>query len=227
MLPAGCICGLFLFLASLSQQAGIAYTTTAKAGFITALYVVLVPVLGSFFRRRPEPVIWLCVVLSVVGLYFLSIKGEFSLEMGDTLVILAAFLFACQILSLDHFAPKMDPILLSFLEYMVQGLLAGILLPFFEHPSLADLSAALPAILYAGICSTGIAYTLQVVAQKGLDPTIASMLMSLEGVFAALFGWLLLGEGLTLREFFGCVLMFAAVILASIFGGSEKEKEGD
>lgn len=223
MLPAGAVCGFFLFSASLSQQAGIAYTTTAKAGFITALYVVLVPVLASFLGRRAKVVIWFSVLLSVAGLYLLSIKGAFRLELGDSLVILAAFLFAVQILCLDHFAPKMDPILLSFLEYLVQGVLAAILLPFFEHPTLDALAAAMPAILYAGIFSTGIGYTLQVVAQKGLDPTIASMIMSLEGVFAALSGWLVLGQGLTLRELLGCALMFFAVILASLFGGQKAE----
>ncbi|MGX8728449.1 MAG: DMT family transporter, partial [Lachnospiraceae bacterium] len=158
------------------------------------------------------------------GLYLLSIKGGFQIEGGDTLVILAAFLFAVQILCLDHFAPKMDPILLSFLEYLTQGILAGILLPFFEHPTLDSLAGAMPAILYAGVFSTGIGYTLQVVAQKGLDPTIASMIMSLEGVFSAIFGWLILHEGLAGRELLGCGLMFVAVILASIFGGEKQEK---
>ncbi len=224
MLPAGGICGLFLFLASLSQQAGMAFTTAAKAGFITALYVVLVPVFATFLGRKARPILWFSVILSVAGLYLLSIKGGFQIEGGDTLVILAAFLFAVQILCLDHFAPKMDPILLSFLEYLTQGILAGILLPFFEHPTLDSLAGAMPAILYAGVFSTGIGYTLQVVAQKGLDPTIASMIMSLEGVFSAIFGWLILHEGLAGRELLGCGLMFVAVILASIFGGEKQEK---
>ncbi len=216
-LIGGMICGLFLGFASLAQQAGIQYTTTGKAGFITALYVILVPILGIFLGKFPEMKIWIAAVIGLAGLYLISMSGGFSIERGDALVILCAFLFSMQILSVDHFSGKVeDTVLLancSFIFASIVGLGGTILL---ESPTLEGiLGAALP-ILYAGAMSGAVGYTLQIVAQKNTDPTVASLLMSLESVFSALAGWAILGERMNVRELSGCALVFAAVIFAQI-----------
>lgn len=209
-------CGIFLFTASAAQQIGIETTTTAKAGFITALYVVLVPIASMFMGKRVGKKIWLCVVLGVVGLYLLCMRGSFTLSRGDAMVLLCAFLFTGQIMSVDHFAPKMDGVRLSAMQFIVVAVLSTICMFIFEKPSWSLIQSAAMPILYAGIMSSGVAYTLQIVAQKDLNPTIASLAMCLESVFSALAGWVILGQGLTFREFSGCLLMFAAIVMAQL-----------
>lgn len=221
-LTGGMICGFFLFAASWAQQAGIAYTTTAKAGFITTMYVVIVPILSIFLRKKVPVRIWLCVLLSVTGLYLLSMQGGFYLEKGDSLVLLSALLFAFQILAINRYAPLMNGILLTCLEFFAEALLSTVFMFIFETPALPSLRLAFSSILYAGVMSSGIAYTLQVITQKHLDPTIASLIMSLESVFAALTGWLILHQTLSLRELSGCALMFASILLSQLPAGEKK-----
>ena len=213
----GAVCGTLLFAASAAQQIGITLNpSTAKASFITAMYVIIVPILSLVLGRRVGKKIWLCVAMSVVGLYLLCIAGSLSLSRGDAMVLLCALLFAGHIMTVDHFSPKMDGVQLSCIQFFTTALLARGCVVLFGRPTGAALQSALLPILYAGILSSGVGYTLQIVAQKGLNPTIASMAMSLESVFSALAGWVILGQGLTAREFSGCTLMFAAIILAQL-----------
>lgn len=216
LLLGGLCCGIFLFAASASQQAGIAYTTTAKAGFITTLYVLIVPVISFFAGKRVGKKIWVCVVIGIVGLYLLCINGSFIPGTGDLLMLLCAFLFSGQILAVARFSPRVDGVRLSCLQFLVTALLSTVFMFIFEQPSLPDLKNAAVSIIYAGIMSSGIAYTLQIIGQKDLNPTVASLAMSLESVFSALSGWIILGEGLSARELCGCVLMFAAITAAQL-----------
>lgn len=213
----GICCGIALCAASNFQQVGIKYTTVGKAGFITALYVVLVPILGIFLRKKVSALVWFCVALSVSGLYLLCIpQGEFSLGFGDVLVLICALLFSFHILVIDHFSPKGDGVVISCIQFFVCGILSGIMMLFTEEPSVGNVMAAKIPILYAGVLSSGVAYTLQVVAQKNVNPTVASLIMCLESVVAVLAGWLILHEALSTRELAGCLLMFVAIVLAQI-----------
>ena len=216
LLTGGAACGFFLCAASAFQQVGIRYTTTAKAGFITALYVVIVPILSVFFGKSVKSRIWMCVALAVLGLYLLCMRGELSLSFGDGVVLVCAFLFACQIMTVDYFAPQVDTVRLSQTQFLVTALLSTVCMFFFEDLSSDSLIRALPSIAYAGVMSSGVAYTLQIIGQQNLNPAIASITMSLESVFAALAGWIVLGQSMTVRELAGCVLMFAAIILAQL-----------
>ena len=216
LLMGGAACGFFLCAASAFQQVGIRYTTTAKAGFITALYVVIVPILSVFFGKSVKSRIWMCVALAVLGLYLLCMRGELSLSFGDGVVLVCAFLFACQIMTVDYFAPQVDTVRLSQTQFLVTALLSTVCMFFFEDLSTDSLIRALPSIAYAGVMSSGVAYTLQIIGQQNLNPAIASITMSLESVFAALAGWIVLGQSMTVRELAGCVLMFAAIILAQL-----------
>ena len=216
LLTGGAACGFFLCAASAFQQVGIRYTTTAKAGFITALYVVIVPILSVFFGKSVKSRIWMCVALAVLGLYLLCMRGELSLSFGDGVVLVCAFLFACQIMTVDYFAPQVDTVRLSQTQFLVTALLSTVCMFFFEDLSTDSLIRALPSIAYAGVMSSGVAYTLQIIGQQNLNPAIASITMSLESVFAALAGWIVLGQSMTVRELAGCVLMFAAIILAQL-----------
>ena len=216
LLMGGAACGFFLCAASAFQQVGILYTTTAKAGFITALYVVIVPILSVFFGKSVKSRIWMCVALAVLGLYLLCMRGELSLSFGDGVVLVCAFLFACQIMTVDYFAPQVDTVRLSQTQFLVTALLSTVCMLLFEDLSTDSLIRALPSIAYAGVMSSGVAYTLQIIGQQNLNPAIASITMSLESVFAALAGWIVLGQSMTVRELAGCVLMFAAIILAQL-----------
>ena len=216
LLMGGAACGFFLCAASAFQQVGIRYTTTAKAGFITALYVVIVPILSVFFGKSVKSRIWMCVALAVLGLYLLCMRGELSLSFGDGVVLVCAFLFACQIMTVDYFAPQVDTVRLSQTQFLVTALLSTVCMFFFEDLSTDSLIKALPSIAYAGVMSSGVAYTLQIIGQQNLNPAIASITMSLESVFAALAGWIVLGQSMSFRELAGCVLMFAAIILAQL-----------
>jgi drug/metabolite transporter (DMT)-like permease len=213
---AGLCCGLFLGTASICQQFGVMTTSVGKSGFITALYVVLVPVLSSFLGKRIRPMVWLSVAIAVTGLYFLSVKGSLQFETGDLWLIACAFLFAMHIMVIDHFTPHVSGVKMSCLQFFVAALFCLGPMLAWESPSLAGVQAAIVPLLYSGICSCGIAYTLQIVGQKGADPTVASMLLSLESVFAAIAGFLLLHQQLSIRELLGGALMFAAIILSQL-----------
>lgn len=214
----GVCCGVFLCVASNFQQFGISYTTVGKAGFITALYIVIVPILGIFRGKKAGIQIWLGVALAVVGLYLLCMQGGLHLDKGDSLVLGCALVFSMHILTVDYFAPRVDGVKLSCIQFMVSGILSGICMMIFEKPQLSQILSAWLPICYAGLLSSGAGYTLQIVGQKGLNPTVASLIMSLESVFAALAGFVLLGQNMSVRELVGCVLMFAAIILAQLPG---------
>ena len=213
---AGIICGLFLFLANCCQQTGIQYTTAGKAGFITAFYIVIVPVLGIFFRKKCGLLTWIGVVIALAGLYLLCITERMTIQQGDLLVLLCAFMFSGQILSIDHFAGQVDGMKMACIQFFVGAVLAFFCMFLFEKPDIHSIMDAAIPILYTGIMSTGVGYTLQIIGQKNLNPTVASLIMSLESVFSVLAGYLILHEVLTFREGIGCVLMFIAVILAQL-----------
>lgn len=216
-LIGGICCGIALCVASNLQQLGMQYTTVGKAGFITALYVVIVPIMGLFFKKRASFVVWICVALSVVGLYLLCMtEGSFTLAYGDLLVLICAVMFSIHILVIDYFSPKGDGVVMSCIQFFVCGILSGVMMIFTETPNVANILDAKWSILYAGIFSSGVAYTLQVVAQKGVNPTIASLIMCLESVVAVLAGWIILGEALSSRELLGCLFMFVAIVLAQL-----------
>ena len=216
LLTGGICCGVALCVASNLQQFGIKYTTVGKAGFITALYIVLVPLIGIFLKKTAGIRIWFSVLLAVGGLYLLCITEEFSIGTGDFLVLLCAFVFAVHILVIDYFSPKVDGVRMSCIQFFVCGILSGAAMLITEQPDLTAICQAWMPILYAGVMSCGVAYTLQIVGQKGMDPTVASLILSLESVVSVLAGWLLLGQKLSQRELFGCVLMFGAIILAQL-----------
>ena len=213
----GLCCGAALAIASYFQQAGlVAGTDAGKAGFITALYGVLVRVFGLFFKRKVSFPTWIAVVLSVVALYLLCIKGDFSLAPGDLLVLVCAVCFAVHILVIDHFTAYCDGVKLSCLQFLFAGIISTICMFIFEDVDFAAiLSCALP-LLYVGIFSCGVGYTLQILAQKDSHPTVVTILLSLESVFAVIAGAIILKQQMTVREYIGCAIMFAAVILAQI-----------
>jgi len=216
-LLGGLCCGLFLAAASIFQQVGLVYTTAGKAGFLTALYMLLVPVIERvLFRRKYPGTVWAAVALGVAGLYLLSVRGGFTLARGDALVIVCALLFAGHILCCDHFAPRGDPVGIAAIQFAVASLVSGVTAAFTETPTAAGLAAAAIPILYCGLVSGGIGYTLQIVAQRFCDPTAASLLMSLESVFSVVGGALLLGERMSGREKLGCAVMFAAIVLVQL-----------
>ncbi len=245
LLLGGLGCGTALAIASNFQQAGIAAGVDAgKAGFITALYVVLVPLCGIFFKRKVTLPVWVAVVLSVTGLYLLCITGEFRLAFGDLLVLVCAFFFMVHIYCIDHFTATVDGIKLSCVQFLVAAIWAAIckivcivlglngigdtstVTSIFAMPEMAGIISGMWHVLYVGVFSSGVAYTLQILAQKGSNPTVVTILLSLESVFAVLAGAVILRQSMTGREYLGCVLMFAAVILAQIeLPGKKKKKE--
>jgi len=216
LLIGGISCGVVLFLASNMQQLGIQYTTVGKAGFITALYIVIVPVMGIFLRRRCGIQVWTSVLIALAGFYLLSIKEDFSLEKADFYLLISALLFSVHILVIDHFSAKTDCVKMSCIQFFVCGILSGIVMAVAEQPSLERILDAKLPILYAGVLSCGVAYTLQIVGQKNYNPTIASLILSLESVFSVLAGWVILQQVLSQRELWGCFMIFCAVILAQI-----------
>ena len=217
LLIGGISCGLMLCIASNFQQFGISFTTVGKAGFITAMYILIVPILGLFMKKRVSIKVWLGVVLATIGLYLLCMTSEsFSLSKGDFLVLICAGFFSLHILIIDYFSPKADGVRMSCIQFFVCGIISMIIAFIFEQPNLgAILSGWLP-ILYAGVLSCGVAYTLQIVGQKNMDPTVASLILSLESVFSVLAGWVILNQKLSGRELFGCGLMFLAIIMAQL-----------
>lgn len=216
LIIGGISCGICLCLASNFQQFGIKYTSVGKAGFITACYIVIVPIIGLFLGKKCSKFIWAAVVMALIGLYLLCITDGFSIGKGDLLVLVCAFLFSVHILVIDHFSPKVDGVKLSCLQFLTCGILSGIPALLFERPSFSAICQAWMPILYAGIMSCGVAYTLQIIGQKNINPTVASLILSLESCISVLAGWVLLGQQLSTREILGCVIMFAAIILAQL-----------
>ena len=209
-------CGLLLTGASTLQQIGLTTVPAGKAGFITALYVVLVPVLGIFLGRHTNRRTWIGVALSVAGLYLLSSISSLSVSSGEALIMLCALLYALQILAVDHFAPECDSVMLSCMQFLVAGLAPLPIALIAEHPQWIQVWDARLAILYTGVFSCSVAYTLQILGQRRTAPALASLLMSLESVFSVIFSALLLHETMNSRELLGCALMLSAVVLSQL-----------
>ena len=226
-LIGGLCCGAALCVASAFQQIGISMTTAGKAGFVTALYIVIVPLLGIFLKRRIHPAVWGCVAVAAAGFYLLCVKEGFSVGRGDLLVLCCALVFSAHIMVIDRFdALGADCVKMSCIQFAVTAALSAVPMLIFESPSLSSIYDARMSILYAGVLSSGVGYTLQIAAQKHADPTAATLIMSLESVFAALSGWLILGEVLSAKELLGCGLVLAAVIAAQLVpSAANKPKE--
>lgn len=220
LLIGGISCGLVLCVASSLQQFGIYFETDAgKAGFITSLYIVIVPLLGLFLHKKVKPVVWFCVALGAFGFYLLTMAGKSSgahLQTGDFYVLLCAFAFSIHILVVDYFSPKCDGVKLSCLQFLIAGSVSVIFIFIFETPVMADILDCWLPILYCGVFSSGVAYTLQILGQQHAEPAVASLIMSLESVFAVIFGVLLASEILTLTELIGCAVIFVAVIISQL-----------
>ncbi len=216
LLLSGVCCGAALTLGTNLQQMGLETTTSGKAGFITALYIVIVPILGIFLKKKVGKAIWASVALAVAGLYFLCIRGGFAISEGDFLIFLCSLCFSVHILMIDHFTEKVDGVELSCAQFLVGAVFSAVGMLAAEQPSWEALQACIWPILYVGVFSSGVAYTLQILAQRDSNPTVVSLLLSLEAVFAVLAGALLLGDRMSGREYFGCALMLTAVVLAQI-----------
>ncbi len=227
LLTGGIACGLALFVAGSLQQVGLMYTTAGKGGFITALYIVIVPILGLFLKKKVRPIIWGCVAVAAVGLYLLCIKEGFSIGLGDLLILICSFGFSIHILIIDHFSPKTDGVRMSCIQFFIVGILSGIVMFAVETPNLHDILISWMPIVYSGVLSSGVAYTLQIVAQKDTDPTVASLLLSLESVFAVLSGMIVLHEVLSGREILGCILMFSSIIVAQLPSKADRLSQGN
>lgn len=217
----GSVLGGILFAACALQQAGIAYTTAAKSGFITALYIVIIPIIGLFTGKKIGRQVWIGVVISLIGMCLLCLKDDLSVNIGDVITLGCALVFSFHIITIDKYAGSMNSVLLSAIQFAACALCA---LPFMllaETPDFSNILACSTSILYAGVCSGAMGYTLQMVGQKYAEPTLASLLMCLEAVFAAIGGWILLGESLAIREMIGCLLMLGASMIAQL---PEKKK---
>ena len=227
LLAAGFVCGTLLFAASAAQQIGITINpSTAKAGFLTAMYVVLVPVCGLFAGRRQSWLLWASVGLASLGLYFLcATGGALAMSKGDLLVLLGALGFTAHILIIDHYSPKVDGVKMSCIQFGVSSVLALVCMALFEQPHWGAIVQAGIPLLYTGIFSCGVAYTLQILGQKSTDPTVASLILCLESVFAVVFSWLISGEKLSARELFGCGMMFIAIVMAQFSGAKAQAKQ--
>lgn len=219
----GIACGVILCIASNLQQFGIMEASVGKSGFFTALYIVMIPVIGIFIGKRPGIKLWFCVALAVVGMYLLCMKdGSFTIERADIMLLLCALAFSFHILVVDYFSPKVDGVKMSCIQFFVCGVLSAVGMLFTEAPDISNIQAAWLPLLYAGLLSCGVGYTLQIVGQKGINPVIASLIMSLESVISALAGWVILGQVLSPKEILGCVLMFVAIIITQIPIGNKK-----
>ncbi len=223
-LLGGICCGFFLVTATIFQQMGLVYTTAGKAGFITALYILLVPIISFiFFKKKNSWLVWFAVLMGVAGMYLLCMNEGFYLTHGDSLVCVCAFLFSGHILSCDYFTGRGNPLRISAIQFLTASLISTVLAFFMESPAPDKVISAAVPILYCGIVSGGIGYTLQMVAQRYTDPVVASLLMSMESVFAVIAGALLIHERMTLRELAGCLVIFIAIILVQIPVGNRKE----
>lgn len=217
LLKGGICCGILFSLATNIQQIGIQYTTVGRAGFITACYIVIVPILGMlFFHKKSRALIWGAVALALVGLYLLCMTDDFGIGKGDVLVLICSVLFSLHILVIDHFSPKVDGVKMACIQFFVCAVLSAVPAFLTETIQISGLLAAWAPILYAGVLSCGVAYTLQIIGQKNMNPTVASLILSLESCISVLAGWVILGQKLTAREMVGCVLMFGAIVLAQM-----------
>lgn len=215
-LVGGSICGLVFTIAINLQQVSLIYTTAAKASFLTALYIVFIPVIGLFFGRRPSVKIILCIFLAMVGTYLLSIKGGLKINRGDLIVILSALVFAIHILLLTKYSTNTNAVLVSLVQFAVCGVISLVGALVLEDISMEAILKSQATILYVGILSSGVGFTIQLMALKDLEPVVASMICSLESVFGALFGWLILSQEMTEREIFGAIVIFLATIFAQV-----------
>ncbi len=217
LLIGGVCCGVALCAADLTQQIGLLHTTVGKSGFLTSCYILIVPLINLlFFRRRCSRLVWGGIALAVVGMYFLCLSDGLSINIGDLITLVCAVLFSIHILVIDYFSPRTDGVKMSCIQFFVCAAIAGVGMLLFEQPSLDSILAAWKPILYAGALSSGAGYTLQIIGQRGMNPTVASLIMSMESVISVIAGWLLLGQAMSARELFGCVLMFAAIVLAQL-----------
>ncbi|WP_024467761.1 DMT family transporter [Treponema pedis] len=219
---SGLVTGFFLFLGSTFQQTGILYTTVGKAGFITSLYIVIVPLFGVFTGKKIRKLVWIGVVFEIIGLYLLTIKEGFSIGYGDLIIFASSFVWAGHVLSIDYFSKKVDPVYMSFLQFAFCSILSAAAMFIADTPVWSNITAGWFPIFYAGVFSAGIGYTLQMIAQKNTDPTIASLILSLEAVFGAIAGYYFLGEILSIKELLGCAVLFTAVIIAQFPEKSKK-----
>lgn len=220
-LVLGAVLGCFLVGASALQQIGLVYTTPAKSGFVTALYIVIVPLLGFFLGKRIHLPVWIGVALSLAGSCLLCIQSDLSINVGDLFTLGSAFVFACHIILIDRYAGRMNSFKLSAVQFGMSAIIAGIITLIFENPTWNGILACWTSIVYVAVFSGAIGYTLQMMGQKHTDPTLASLIMCLESVFAAIGGWMILGQTLFPREIFGCLLMLAASIVAQLPGKRE------
>lgn len=222
-LIAGVLCGVVLSTASVLQQYGMKFTSVGKAGFITTLYIIITPILGLFLRRKCHFTVWIGAVAAVCGMYLLCVKDGFSVELGDWIVLICAVFFSVHITVIDCFAPKTNGVLLSCIQFLVASVSCGIFALIFEQPSFSQLQSGWIPLLYTGIMSSGVAYTLQILGQRGFNPTIAAMIMSFEsvisavaGYFAYKWGFLSIDQSMTALQIVGCVIMFAAIIFVQL-----------
>jgi len=222
-LIGGVCCGLALTIASLFQQYGIKYTTVGKSGFITALYIIITPILGIFIKKKCPPTVWIGAICALIGMYFLCVTESIGISLGDILVFICAIFFSMHILIIDHFSPKTDGVVLSCIQFFVCFVISTILALFFDKPSLKQIVDGIIPVLYAGVMSSGVAYTLQIIGQKNFNPTAAAMILSLESVISALAGYvayvcgfLTQNQSLTAIQIFGCVIIFGAVIFVQV-----------
>ncbi len=222
-LKGGICCGLAICAASLCQQIGIMETTVGKAGFITTLYIIIVPVFGLFLRKKVPGKVWIAAAVAAVGMYMLCINESFSVSRGDAFVFLCAIIFAVHILVIDFFSPKTDGVALSCIQFYTAGIICTAAAFAVETPTWGQFVSGIVPILYAGVMSCGVAYTLQIIGQKNVEPTVASLILSMESVVSVLAGWVILGQKLSSKELAGCVLVFAAVILVQYNGRAPKK----
>ena len=216
LIKSGIICGIIIFFASTIQQIGISQTTVGKAGFISVLYILIVPFFGLLMKQKLPKMIWICCALAVAGLYLLCMNESLLICNGDLVILISAVAYAVHILAIGHFAPKVDCVKLSCLQFLVCGVISVAVMFIFEKPNLQNILNAWLPIIYAGALSGGVGYTLQTVAQKWTKPSVASLLMSLESVFAVLAGAVILHQIPSLREAIGCILMFISIIIIQL-----------
>ncbi len=221
LIKAGILCGVLMFGATTFQQFGIMQTSVGKTGFITALYVILVPIFGIVIGKKVGIRIWIGAVIAIIGFYLLCVKEGFSIAFGDILVFICAIIFALHIMTVDKFASHVNGVMLSCLQFLVAGAISIVCMFIFEKPEISGILNAWQPILYAGILSCGVAYTLQIIGQKYTNPFLASLILSLESVISALAGWLLLGQVLAVKEIIGCALVFGAIVIAQMPDKSE------
>lgn len=214
---SGIICGILLGLASCLQQYGLKFTTAGKAGFVTALYIIIIPIIGIFLKKKCSYLTWIAVFIALVGVYLLCMNESLTINRGDVFEFLCAFVFAAQILSVSAFSHRVNAYRFACIEFLTAGVFSVIMTILFgESVSVSSFQSAWLPVLFTGVMSSGVAYTLQIIGERDLNPTIAALIMSLEACVSVISGWLILGQSLTPREIIGCAVMFAAIILAQI-----------